>query len=73
MCREARRLARQHQEAQKAFDAQQSRLDAELGSLRHREYLERSRALEQARARVEETRAALDRHFQQHPCRAATA
>ncbi len=73
MCPDARRLTLEYADAVALFEAQQAKLEANLGTLPRREYLELSRAVGESRAAAECAHAALERHFREHACRSATA
>lgn len=73
MCPDARRLTLGYADAVAIFEAQQARLEANLGILPRREYLELSRAVGESRAAVERASAELEQHFREHACRSATA
>lgn len=73
MCPDARRLTLEYADAVAIFEAQQAKLEANLGTLPRREYLTLSRAVEESRAAAERARAELERHFREHACKSATA
>jgi hypothetical protein len=72
-CTDAIRLERTLAQALAIFEEAQRQIQSRLGVLPRAEYFALSRDVDRAWAAVQRARTALDKHFREHPCRAATA
>jgi hypothetical protein len=67
-CMERERLARDLDEARSCYISAAETLRGRVGVLEKAEYQRLNRAVEEARTKMEDARAALDRHMAEHGC-----